>query len=224
MVAVCVFKFVNTTLTRKSQEEASKMSKDTSEVNIIVAGVGGQGSILASHIIADAAVKARLRTRVGETFGAAQRGGAVHSHVRIGKNVHGPLVRQDKLDILVALEPNEALRLATKYLGPQGIAIVNLNKVPSADVNIGAAQYPSIEVVKESLQKLGKQIIAFDATEEAIALGNARVMNIILLGALSATKLLPFSEDDLKKAISERVPPKTVELNLQAFEVGKGKV
>jgi indolepyruvate ferredoxin oxidoreductase beta subunit len=138
--------------------------------------------------------------------------------------VHGPLVRQDKLDILVALEPNEALRLATKYLGPHGVAIVNLSKIPSADVNIGAAQYPSIEVVKESLQKLGKQVIAFDATQEAITLGNSRVMNIVLLGALSATKLLPFSEDDLKKAISERVPPKTIELNLQAFEVGKGKV
>ncbi len=200
------------------------MTKETSELNIIVAGVGGQGSILCSHIIADAAVKAGLKTRVGETFGAAQRGGAVHSHVRIGKNVHGPLVRQDKLDVLIGLEPNEALRLAAKYLGAEGVAIVNLDKVPSADVNIGAAQYPSIEVVKESLAKLGRQVISFEATEEAVKLGNARVMNIILLGTLAATKVLPFSEDYLKKAIAERVPPKTIELNLQAFELGKGKV
>ncbi|MHA1918040.1 MAG: indolepyruvate oxidoreductase subunit beta [Candidatus Ranarchaeia archaeon] len=200
------------------------MSNNSSELNMIVAGVGGQGSILCSHIIADAAVKAGLRTRVGETFGASQRGGAVHSHVRIGKNVHGPLVQQNKLDVLVGLEPNEALRLASKYLSPEGVVIVNTEIQPSADVNIGAAKYTPVEQIIESLEKLGKKVISFNATKEAIDLGNSRVMNIILLGTLSALNVLPFSADVLKQAISERVPPKTIDLNLKAFELGKSKI
>src|SRR3990170_1844510 len=102
----------------------------TKDLNLIVAGVGGQGSVLASHIVADAAVRAGLKARVGETFGAAMRGGAVSSHIRIGEDVQGPLVAEDKLDILIALEPLEGLRIGVKYLSPTGIAILNTKAVP----------------------------------------------------------------------------------------------
>ena len=196
------------------------MVKKNQALNIIVAGVGGQGSILASHIIADAAVKAGHKARVGETFGAAMRGGAVHSHIRIGKHVEGPLVRENTLDILLGLEPNEALRLGVKYLAPYSISLVNTSPIYSTDVNIGASKYEDPEKIVLSLKKLCEKVVAFDATKFALDIGNIRTMNIIMIGALAATGKLPFPIEVLKQAIKERVPKHTIDLNLEAFELG----
>jgi indolepyruvate ferredoxin oxidoreductase, beta subunit len=190
------------------------------ELNLIVAGVGGQGSVLASHIIADAAVKAGLKARVGETFGAAMRGGAVSSHIRIGTDVRGPLVAEDKLDILIALEPLEALRIGVKYLSPDGIALINTKPMPSIDVNIGKSKYPEISEVTASLQKLCKKVVALDATELAIEAGTAKALNILMLGMAAATGLLPFSTEILKETIKERVPKGTEDKNISAFDSG----
>ena len=195
----------------------------TDEFNLIFTGVGGQGSVLASHIIAEAAIMDGLKVRVGETFGAAQRGGKVHSHVRIGKDVYGPLCMESSVDILLGCEPNETLRLALKYSGPSSIIITNTRKIPSMDVNIGAAKYPDIKMVINGLEKLSKKVIAFDATKLAIEVGSDRTMNVILLGALAATDMTPFKTDNLKKAIKDRVPPSTVEINMKAFDSGYKK-
>jgi len=176
------------------------------ELNLIVTGVGGQGSVLASHIVAEAAVSEGLRVRVGETFGAAQRGGKVHSHVRIGEDVHGPLCSRGSLDALVGLEPNETLRLALEYFKPESIIITNTRPVPSMDANIGADNYRSIGVITNALRRLSKTVIAFDATELASKAGNERTMNVVLLGALAATGLLPYREGSLRDAIRRRVP------------------
>jgi indolepyruvate ferredoxin oxidoreductase beta subunit len=190
------------------------------ELNLIVAGVGGQGSVLASHILADAAVRAGLKARVGETFGAAMRGGAVSSHIRIGEDVQGPLVAEDKLDVLIALEPLEGLRIGVKYLSPTGIAILNTKAVPSIDVNIGKATYPDIPTIVSSLEKLCKKVVAIDATELSIRSGSAKTLNILMLGMAAATELLPFPIEVLKETIRERVPRGTEELNMKAFEIG----
>ena len=190
------------------------------ELNLIVGGVGGQGSVLASHIVADAAVRAGLKARVGETFGAAMRGGAVSSHIRIGEDVQGPLVADDKLDVLIALEPLEGLRIGVKYLSPTGIAILNTKPVPSIDINIGKATYPDISTIVSSLERLCKKVVAIDATELSIKSGSARTLNILMLGMAAATELLPFPIEVLKETIKERVPKGTEELNMKAFDVG----
>lgn len=196
------------------------MVKDIHEFNLIVAGVGGQGSVLASHILADAAVAKGIKVRVGETFGAAQRGGKVHSHVRIGDDVYGPLCPEESLDVLVGLEPNETLRLAIKYAAPDTLIITNTRPIPSMDINIGADTYPAIDKVIEGLQKLSKTVIAFDATGLAVKAGNERTMNVVLLGALAHSGRLPYEADNLRKAIIEGVPPKTVDANMKAFDLG----
>ena len=129
------------------------------ERNIIVAGVGGQGSILASHIIAEAAIRSKeatgeeLNVRVGETFGAAQRGGAVASHVRIG-DIHGPLVRKGRADLVVALEPLEGLRIGLPYLAKDGVAIVNTITEAPVDAKVGAVEYPALDAIEGALKQM----------------------------------------------------------------------
>jgi indolepyruvate ferredoxin oxidoreductase beta subunit len=194
--------------------------EDLSEFNLIVAGVGGQGSVLASHIIAEAAVSAGLKVRVGETFGAAQRGGKVHSHVRMGEDVYGPLCPRASLDVLVGLEPNEALRLAVDYSTLDTLILTNTRPVPSMDSNIGADSYAEVGDIVEGLRRLSKEVVPIDATDLAVEAGNERTMNVVLLGALCATELLPYEADALRMAVSERVPPRTVDVNMRAFEIG----
>ena len=196
------------------------MVKEIKEFNLIITGVGGQGSVLASHIVAEAAVTQGLKTRVGETFGAAQRGGKVHSHVRIGEDVNGPLCPVESLDVLLGLEPNETLRLAVDYAGPDTLIITNTRPVPSMDANIGADNYPEIKAVIDGLKKLSSKVINFDATEIAVGAGNGRTMNVVLLGALAATVKLPYNGVHLMKAVVVRVPPRTVEANIRAFNEG----
>jgi indolepyruvate ferredoxin oxidoreductase beta subunit len=207
----------------RSGRESSRMvanMKDLKEFNLIVTGVGGQGSVLASHIVAEAAVKRGFKVRVGETFGAAQRGGKVHSHVRIGDEVYGPLCPSRSLDVLVGLEPNETLRLALKYANEETFIITNTRPVPSMDTNIGADAYPDVSMVIEALERVSSRVVAFDATELAVKAGNERTMNVVLLGALATCGKLPFEKEFLREAVLGRVPPRTVKVNEAAFNLG----
>jgi len=190
--------------------------------HIMIAGVGGQGNLLLSRIIGDAALSKGLRVRLGETFGAAQRGGSVHSHVRIGREVYGPLMLEDEADALLALEPLEGLRRGVQYLREGGLAILNTRKVSSIDVNVGVAEYPSIEEIIESLRKLNARVVYHDFTKIAEDVGSPRLMNVVVLGAFAgvAESELPFTVEDLKTAIRNRVPQRWVELNLRAFDAG----
>jgi indolepyruvate ferredoxin oxidoreductase beta subunit len=200
-------------------------------VNIIVAGVGGQGSILASHIIAEAAILAeeeskvkgagKLNVRVGETFGAAMRGGAVASHVRIGEDVYGPLVGKGQADLILALEPLEGLRIGTEYIKDKGIAVLNSESLPPVDVKIGASDYPKIDAIRKALQDLGGSVSVIDATQLAIKAGTAKAMNIVMLGAVTQSGVLPFSEEVMLEAVKRRVPQKFLEANITAFSLGK---
>jgi len=196
------------------------------EFNMIVAGIGGQGSILASHIIAEAAIQANItkggcgNVRVGETFGAAQRGGAVASHVRIG-DVYGPLVRMGKADMILALEPLEALRVGVRYLSENGVAIVNTVKEYPVDVKVGAVEYPSLESIKTALAELGRCVVLLDAGKLALEAGSAKCVNVVMLGAAFASGLLPFPEETMVEALKARVPQKLIDVNLKAFAFGK---
>lgn len=199
--------------------------------NMIIAGVGGQGSILASHIFADAAIRASvtngdndIKVRVGETFGAAMRGGAVASHIKIGSDVYSPLVPEDKADVMLGLEPLEALRVGVNYIAPGGMVIMNIRKYESFDVKIGQAEYPSISDIIGSFKKLNANVITLDATEIAIKAGTAKAMNVVMLGALAACPKNPVPRKTLEEAIKDKVPSKTIEVNLKAFELGFNKV
>lgn len=192
----------------------------TDELSLIIAGVGGQGSILASHMVATAAIRDGLRARVGETFGAAMRGGAVASHVRIGKEVHAPLVQKGDAAIVLAIEPLEGLRISVDFLKEKGFLITNIHPWLPVDVNIGRATYPSMEVIRDSIKKLGGEIIEIDGTAIAQQAGNVRTLNVVMLGALAATRKLPVKVETLKQVIRENVPQKTIDVNLKAFELG----
>lgn len=193
--------------------------------DIIVAGVGGQGSILASHILADAAIRGGVqgRVRVGETFGAAMRGGAVASHVRIGE-VYGPLVKEREADVILALEPLEGFRVGVKYLSKEGIVVMNRVPIMPVDVNTGQVEYPSLETIKESMEEIGESVFILDAQALAIEAGHPRTLNIVMLGALYATGRLPIGREAFLETIKDRVPPKTVEVNMRAFELGEKQV
>lgn len=194
------------------------------EFNMIIAGVGGQGSVLASHIVADAALSSGFKTRVGETFGASQRGGKVHSHVRFGEDVYCPLCPEESLNVLIGLEPNETLRLALSYTNNDTYVITNTHPIPSMDVNIGAVTYPPIDEIILGLKKLSQIVVAFDATQLAVQAGNLQTVNIVMLGALAASRRLPFEADILCSTIMERVPLKTRDVNLKAFNFGQNVI
>lgn len=190
------------------------------ELNLIICGVGGQGSVRASHILAEAAINAGNSARVGETFGAAMRGGKVHSHVRIG-DVYGPLVREHSADIIVAQEPLEGLRIGQKYACPNGVVILNPSPVYPVDVSTGNAEYPSVDKIKEILQGLAKTIAVVDGTTIAVELGNPRSMNIVMLGAAYGTGLIDFDRQILLDVIAGSFKPKFKEMNEKAFLAGE---
>ncbi len=199
------------------------------KLELIVAGVGGQGSILASHLIAEAAIAYAERTgedvavRVGETFGAAMRGGAVASHVRIGK-VEGPLVGKGNAHVVLALEPLEGLRVGADFLGKGSLALFNRTPIPPTDVKIGVARYPTEAEIEGAVRGLGAEIKWIDGSALAKEAGDIRTLNVAMLGALFGTGLLPFAEGDLTEAVRAGVPPKTVELNIKAFGLGRDTV
>ncbi len=191
--------------------------------DLIVAGVGGQGSILVSHIIAEAAMcgDRGTRVRVGETFGAAMRGGAVASHVRIGDDVHGPLVREGGAGVILALEPLEGLRVGVRHMKRGGVAILSTRPWYPVDVNIGLARYPELREIEDAFRELGAEVYMLDATRIALEAGSDRCMNVVLLGALSALGTLPVDDQSLLCTIEARVPRKAVDANIRAYMLGR---
>ena len=195
------------------------------ERNYIVAGIGGQGSIKISHMIAEASLRAhgeKYRARVGETFGAAQRGGAVASHVRIGEDVYSPLLGKGAAELVLALEPLEGLRVGVPYLSENGIAIINTVKQDPVDVKIGGElRYPAVEDILSALRAIGRRVVAFDGSALAAEAGSAKVLSAVMLGAAFASGLFPFDEETILEVLKENVPESSIESNLTAFRLGK---
>lgn len=185
--------------------------------DLVIVGVGGQGAILASDIIGRAAVSQGLPIRAAETHGMAQRGGAVENHVRIGCK-YGTLIPKRGADCLMSMEPLEALRFAS-YVKPEGIAVINTEKIVPVTVTTGKVPYPDVELIIEKMKGICGDVKAVNYTEIARKAGAAQALNVVMIGAIS--KYLPISEDVLKEAIKKSVPPKTVNINLKAFEMGR---
>ena len=192
----------------------------TSECDIVIVGVGGQGVILVSDVIGRAAVRAGKPVRGAETHGMAQRGGSVVNHTRIGCR-YSPMVAAGGADVLLALEPAEALRFA-HFLSPDGVALVNTIPVLPVTVTTGRARYPSLEEILAPLREICRQVLPLDATALAKRAGTAQAMNVVMLGALSA--YMPLQQDLLLAALDEVVPPKYREANRKAFQMGKAEV
>ncbi|MGD8278616.1 MAG: indolepyruvate oxidoreductase subunit beta [Gemmatimonadota bacterium] len=183
--------------------------------NVLIAGVGGQGVILASELIALAAMADGRDVKQGEFHGVAQRGGAVFSHVRFGDRVHSPMARRASVDYFVALEELEALRYA-HFVRPGGTILVNDLRVEPARIG-DDRPYPENTV--EFLSEKGFETIGIEATATAIELGNYRTANVILLGALCTRLDIP--DEVWERTLTDRIPPQLLELNRRAFAAGR---
>ena len=194
----------------------------TKSYNFLLAGVGGQGTILASNVLAEVALAAGLDVKKSEVHGMAQRGGSVNTHVRWdAERVYSPLIGLGEADVLLVFEQAEALRYAG-YLKPGGVAIVDNYRIQPITVTSGGAHYPSEAEVVRILRQLSDRLYLVPGTAIAQELGNARAANVVLLGALST--FLDVPQETWLQVIEARVPPKYVELNREAFLKGRAAV
>jgi indolepyruvate ferredoxin oxidoreductase, beta subunit len=195
------------------------MATAVKELNIIIAGVGGQGVILMSEVLGNSAVQDGLKVRGSEVLGMAQRGGSVFSNIRLGEDVFSPMTPDGKCDLLVALEPSEALR-NIQFLNKNSIVIMNIRKVIPATVSMGKSTYPEIDQIKSKLETVAGKVIGLDAVEMADRAGNRQTSNVVMLGALFGTGKMPIKVETVKGSIKERVPAKAVDVNMKAFDIG----
>ena len=182
--------------------------------NIMIVGVGGQGTLLTSRILGGITVEAGYDVKLSEVHGMAQRGGSVVTFVRYGEKVAEPIVEEGQADLLIAFEMLEAKRYA-HFLKKDGVLVVNEQRIDPITVVTGVATYP--EGIVEELEK-EYSVLKINAMDEALKLGNSKVFNIIVLGM--AAKHMDFSKEDWLKVIEKTVPPKTVEMNKKAFLLG----
>jgi len=183
--------------------------------NILLVGVGGQGTILVSRILTAGLMKAGYDVKMSEVHGMAQRGGSVTTQVRYGKKVYSPIIGRGQADILVSFEKMEAVRW-TEYLKPDGIVVVNNYEIPSMPIASGKEEYP--QGLIEALQGAFKTVV-IDAGKVAEELGNIKTQNIVLFGAL--VKALKMDEIDWEEIIRETINPKLVDINIKAYNKGK---
>ncbi len=187
--------------------------------NFLLAGVGGQGTILASDVLAEVALTSGYDVKKSEVHGMAQRGGSVNTHIRWDtEQVHSPLIGLGEADMLLAFEEAEALRYA-EYLRPGGAAIINCHAIKPITVTSGGASYPTEDQVQAVYAGLTERFRLVPGTAIAEELGNIRTANVVLLGALSS--LLDIPVKTWLGVIEKRVPPKYVDLNREAFLRGR---
>ena len=190
------------------------------DVNFLIVGVGGQGTILLSDILAEAGMEAGLDAKKSDILGLAVRGGSVCSHVRWGTKVGAPMSMPGTVDYLIACEPLEALRML-EYLKPDSSIVCNDYRMPPMLVSTGEAEYPPEETIFGRLADASSRLIHYDATEAAYALGNAKTMNVMLLGTLAA--LLGIDAGIWERAVRKHVPSKHVDVNIKAFQMGRDR-
>jgi indolepyruvate ferredoxin oxidoreductase beta subunit len=193
--------------------------------NVIIGGVGGQGNVLASQILGQMLVTGGYVVTIGETYGASQRGGAVMSHVRLSeKDQFSPLIPEGKCDLLVSLEPVEALRILEPYGHPGVMTLVNTRPIFPMDVISGNATYPEISKVVATIQSLSRKTWSINATEIALEMGDPIFSNMAMLGALTATNMLPINRPGFEETIKEVLPLHKLSDNLKAFDEGSKAV
>jgi len=185
--------------------------------NIIIAGVGGQGVILAGNILGLAAMKQSYDVKKTDTLGMAQRGGSVVSHLRYGEKVFSPSIKKGEADIIIAFEKLGAARWI-EYLKKDGLVFFNDLAIPPLSAHLGTGKYPGDDEITAILKQKTEDIFTIDAEKYARELGNPRLINTILLG--STLPYLSITKSFLKEAITEALPQKVVEQNIKALEEG----
>lgn len=189
---------------------------------LIIVAVGGQGNLLASKVLGEAARREGVSVRMSEIHGMAQRGGVVESALIFGP-AESTVISDGEADILVSFEPLEALR-ALKKCNAKTVVITNTKPLPPFTAAIGKGVYPEIETIRSHIEVNAARLIDFDATALASQAGNVLSVNMVLLGALAATGLLPLSEESVKAAIGETTRREFIETNLKAFDLGRQAV
>lgn len=189
-------------------------------VNVILAGVGGQGAVLASKLLARAAMGRDLPVKTAETIGMAQRGGSVFSHVRMGEGVRSPLVGRGRADAIVAFEPAEAVR-QLPFLRPGGMVVTSDAPVIPASASTGGPAYDLSAIMSYLRERVGeKNLVVVDAVAAEAALDTARALNVVLLGAAARSGALgPVTVDDLVSAVRASVKPAFVDLDVRALNL-----
>ena len=183
--------------------------------NIMIVGVGGQGSLLASKLLGRLLMNEGFDAKVSEVHGMSQRGGSVVTYVRYGDKVYSPVIDKGEADFIVSFELLEAARWIP-YIAPDGQVITNTQRIEPMPVITGDAEYP--ENLVDKIKATGVKVDAFDALTLAEEAGLSKAVNIVLMGRLS--RFFPFSKDAWDQALEESVPPKFLEMNRRAFEVG----
>jgi indolepyruvate ferredoxin oxidoreductase beta subunit len=191
----------------------------TKEFNIVLAGVGGQGTILAAEILGVAAVKDGLNVRVSEIHGMAQRGGAVTSNVRIGEKVSSSTVLEGQADVLLGFEPLETLR-NLRFASEKTLVIMSDEQIPPTELAAKSIDYPSMGKILEKIHRFTNRVFMVQTKKLAKEAGSILTRNVILIGALAAVEKLPIKSESLAEALRELVPRKHLEMNIRAFKLG----
>lgn len=187
-------------------------------INFLFVGVGGQGIILASDVVSDVGLRLGLDVKKSEIHGMSQRGGSVESHVRWGNKVYSPIAGKGEVDYLIAMEILEAGRWAP-YVAPDAVVIINNQQIPPLSVSAGLTKYPETSLIERVYAQRTKNVHLVEGLATAKRLGNPAVAGVILLGYLSS--LLKYDESAWLDVIEERVPPRFVKLNKEAFMEGR---
>lgn len=186
--------------------------------NYLLAGVGGQGTVLASRIIAQCAMNQGVNARTAETIGMAQRGGNVVSHVRIGEEVYSPLIPLKTADVIIGFEPGEAAR-CIDYLKAGGCVVVSNMAVKPVTDALSATNYDGGEMI-QYLKAKASRVIVVDGARICDEAGSSKVLNLALLGAAIASGVLAYNQAEVESVIQDRIDPRFMELNLKALRLG----
>ena len=190
--------------------------------NVIIAGVGGQGNVMASRLLGNMLALDGIQVTIGETFGVSQRGGSVMSHLRLSAtSTWSPQIPRGQAHLVIALEPIEGLRVLAAYGNPHVKVICNTRPLHPVGVISGEMKYPSLEAIRGWMDELTTNAWFLDATDAAVKLGNPVFANIVLLGMAAGTGLLPLDRDGLEAVLSVSLPAEKVASNLAAFDVGR---
>ncbi len=194
--------------------------------NLIITGVGGQGNVMASRIVGNILSQKGYTVTIGETFGASQRGGSVMSQVRIStESSYSPQIAKGRGHMVVALEPTEAIRVLADYGNPDIQILSNTRPIHSVGVISGEHNYPSMDQIKEWLAELSADSWYIDATDEALKhMKNPIFGNIMLVGALAKTSVLPITREDFETIISQNMSTDKIEINMKAYDMGMNMV
>ena len=184
----------------------------------LICGVGGQGTVLASRIIASAAMEKGLFARTAETIGMAQRGGSVVSHVRVGEKVPSPLIPQGKADLILGFEPGEALR-NLGYLKKGGTVILCAEEVQPVTAALAATEYSGKTII-EYLKTKVDRLIVLDTKRIIKECGSPKVINVALMGAMAATGIMDITAEEISAALKKKVKPQFFEMNEKALQLG----